>query len=78
MTAKWNRKKYSLEVFCLHHSSKYSQLVEVAQHAQLKLPNNHTCVGYLLDTMGNQDADLRATITHIRKNTQAAHDSFEN
>ena len=36
MTAKWNGKKYSLEVICSHHRSKYTQLVEASQHVRHK------------------------------------------
>ena len=77
MTAKWNGKKYSLEVFCSHHRNKHSQLVEAAQNVQFQVPDEHTRVGYLLDNIEHQDADLRASIAQIRTNSQGTRNDFE-
>ena len=77
MTAKWNGKKYSLEVFCSHHRNKHSQLVEAAQNVQFQVPDEHTRVGYLLDNIEHQDANLRASIAQIRTNAQGTRNDFE-
>ena len=77
MTTKWNGKKYSLELYCSHHRSKHSQLVEASQHVQYQVPDEHTRVGYLLDNIEHQDADLRAAIAQIRTNAQGTRDDFE-
>ena len=74
---KVEREKYSLELFCSHHRSKHSQLVEAAQHVQFQVPDEHTRVGYLLDNIEHQDADLRAAIAQIRTNAQTTRDDFE-
>ena len=77
MTAKWNGKKFSLEGFCSSHRSKYTQLVEAAQHVSHQVPNGHTRVGYLIDNIEHSDADLRAAIAQVRTNSQGARDDFE-
>lgn len=68
MTAKWNGKKFSLESFCSSHRSKYTQLVEAAQHVSHQVPNGHTRVGYLIDNIEHSDADLQAAIAQVRTN----------
>ena len=77
MSTKWNGKQYSLELYCSHHRSKHSQLVEAAQHVPFQVPDEHTRVGYLLDNIEHQDADLRAAIAQIRTNAQGTRDDFE-
>ena len=77
MTAKRNGKKISLEGFCSSYRSKYTQLVEAAQHVSHQVPNGHTRVGYLIDNIEHSDADLRAAIAQVRTNSQGARDDFE-
>ena len=77
MTAKWNGKKYSVEVFCSYHRNKHSQLVEAAQNVQFQVPDEHTRVGYFLDNIEHQDADLRASIAQISTNAQGTRNDFE-
>ena len=77
MTTKWNGKNYSLEVFCSQHRSKNPQLMEASLHVQFQVPDEHTRVGYLIDNIDHQDADLRAAIAQIRTNSSGARDKFD-
>ena len=51
--------------------------MEAAHHVQFQVPDEHTRVGYLLDNIEHQDADLRAAIAQIRTNAQGTRDDFE-
>ena len=44
--------------------------MEAAQKVQFQVPDEHTRVGYLLDNIEHQDADLHATIGQIFTNAQ--------
>jgi len=77
MNSQWNGKSYILEKFLGHHRSEYVQLEEVAMHVNIQLPTPHTIVGYLLENINNNDADLRATLSSIRINTDNMRGKFE-
>ena len=77
MPTKWNGKDYSLEVFCSHHRSKHSQLVESSLHFQYQVPDEHTRVVYLIDNIEHQDVDLRAVIAQIRTNSSGTRNDFD-
>ena len=34
-------------------------------HVAFQLPNEHTCVGFILDGIGNDDAGLQAAIANV-------------
>ena len=74
---KWNGKVYSLDKFCSLHRNAYVALEEAAIHVNFQLPTDHTRVGYLIDNITNQDADLRAAIGSIRLNQDNMRDDFE-
>lgn len=78
MNTKWNGQTYSLEKFCNHHRSRFVNLEEAKNHVDFQLPTAHTRVGYLLDNITNNDADLRAAIANIRQNVNDTRSDFEN
>ena len=78
MNTKWNGLTYSLEKFCNHHRSRFVNLEEAKNHVDFQLPTAHTRVGYLLDNITNDDADLRAAIANIRQNVNDTRSDFEN
>ena len=77
VSAKWNGKKYSLDSFISQHRGKYQQLVEASHHVKFQLPNEHTRVSNLIDSIENSDAALQAAIANIRQNTNGMRDDFE-
>ena len=77
ISAKWNGKKYALDSFISQHRSKYQQLEEASQHVQFQVPNEHTRVGYLIDSIDNADAALQAAIASVRQNSNDTRDNFE-
>ena len=77
MSAKWNGKKYSLDTFISQHQGKYQQLVEAPHHVKFQLPNKHTRVSNLIDSIENSDAALQAAIANIRHNANGMRDNFE-
>ena len=78
MNTKWNGMTYSLEKFCNQHRSRFVNLEEAKNHVDFQLPTSHTRVGYLLDNITNDDADLRAAIANIRQNVNNTRSDFEN
>jgi hypothetical protein len=78
MNTKWNGLTYSLEKFCNNHRSRFVNLEEAKNHVDFQLPTAHTRVGYLLDNITNDDADLRAAIANIRQNVNDTRSDFEN
>ena len=77
ISAKWNGKKFSLDLFISQHHSKYQQLVEASQHVKFQLPNEHTRVSNLIDVIENSDAALQAAVASIRQNSQGVRADFE-
>ena len=78
MNTKWNGLTYSLEKFCNQHRSRFVNLEEAKNHVDFQLPTAHTRVGYMLDNITNDDADLRAAIANIRQNVNDTRSDFEN
>ena len=69
-TRKWRgQNNYSLEKFCQHHRAAYVSMVSCSQHVEFQLPNGHTRVGYLLDAIENNDAQLQAAMANVRDDT---------
>ena len=77
MNTKWTGQNYSLEKFCNHHRSRFVNLEEAKNHVDFQLPTAHTRVGYLIDNVTNNDADLRAAIANIRQNVNDTRSDFE-
>ena len=77
MNNKWNGRQYSLEKFTGLHRSAYVMLEEASLHVNFQLPTNHSRVGYLLDNITCQDADLRAALASIRVNINNMRDDFD-
>ena len=46
-------------------------------HVEFQVPNDHTRVTYLIDSIGNQDAALQAAVASIRQNIKQIRDDFE-
>ena len=77
ISAKWTGKKYALDSFISQHRSKFQQLQEAATHVEFQVPNEHTRVTYLIDSITNTDAALQAAIANIRQNANNSRDNFE-
>lgn len=77
ISAKWTGKKYALDSFISQHRSKFQQLQEAATHVEFQVPNEHTRVTYLIDSITNSDAALQAAIANIRQNANESRDDFE-
>ena len=69
-TRKWRgQNNYSLEKFCQHHHAVYVSMVACSQHVNFQLPNGHTRVGYLLDAIEINDAQLQAALANVCDDT---------
>lgn len=77
MNNKWNGRQYSLEKFTGLHRSAFVMLEEASLHVNFQLPTAHSRVGYLLDNITCQDADLRAALASIRVNTNNMRNDFD-
>ena len=44
-------------------------MVSCAEHVEIQLPNGHTRVGYLLDAIENNDAQLQAVMANVQDDT---------
>jgi len=77
ISAKWTGKKYALDSFISQQRAKYQQLEEASTHVEFQVPNAHTRVTYLIDSIDNQDAALQAAVASIRQNTNQTRDDFE-
>ena len=66
-----------MDSYIYQHLGKYQQLVEVSHHVKFQLPNEHTRVSNLIDSIEYSDAAFQATIAIIRQNTNGMRDDFE-
>jgi hypothetical protein len=57
---------YSLERHAAQHRNAYVSLVACAEHVAYQLPNEHSRVGYLLDSIQNNDPGLQAAMANVR------------
>ena len=69
MSTKWDGRTYGIKKFTGLHRTAYVFLEEAALHVDFQLPTQHSRVGFLLDNITNQDADLIAALASIRVNT---------
>ena len=58
----------SLETFIAMHRNSYQQMLSASQHVPQQLPNEFSCVGFLLDNIQTTDANLSAAIASIKQN----------
>jgi hypothetical protein len=64
---KWKgQSNYTLERHAAQHRSAYVSLEACAEHVDYQLPNQHSRVGYLLDSIQNNDPGLQAAMANIR------------
>ena len=64
---KWKgQSNYSLERHCAQHRNAYVSLVACAEHIAYQLPNEHSRVGYLLESIQNNDPGLQAAMANVR------------
>jgi hypothetical protein len=71
-TRKWKgQSNYLLERHTQQHRNAYVSMTACAQHVDYQLPNELTRVGYLLDSIENNDAGLQAAMGAIRNDKQA-------
>ena len=58
---------FALERHCNQHRNAYVQMEAAGTHVPYQLPNGHTRVGYLLDSIETSDAELQASMASIRQ-----------
>ena len=64
---KWKgQSNYTLERHAAQHRNAYVSLEACAEHVAYQLPNEHSRVGYLLDSIQNNDPGLQAAMANIR------------
>ena len=68
-TCVWKgQSNFSLEKFIAQHRNAFVSMQACAEHIQYQLPNGHSRVGFLLDTIQTSDASLQAAMASIRTN----------
>ena len=66
---KWNgQSNYSLEKHCQAHRSAYNSIVEAAMHIPYEVPNEHSRVSFLLESLNCKDPELLAATAFIKQN----------
>jgi hypothetical protein len=71
-TIKWKgQSNSSFERHAAQHRNSYVSLVACAEHADYQLPNEHSPVGYLLDSIQNNDPGLQAAMASVRSSKGA-------
>jgi hypothetical protein len=71
-TRRWKgQSNFLLERHTQQHRNAYVSMTACAQHVDYQLPNEHTRVGYLIDSIKNNDAGLQATLGAIRNDKGA-------
>lgn len=77
---KWKgQSNYSLERHAAQHRNAYVSLVACAEHVDYQLPNEHSRVGYLLESIQNNDPGLQAAMANVRtsKGADGMRSNFE-
>ena len=62
---------YGLEKHCAAHRHAYVQLQAAAERVGCQLPNEHSRVGYLIDSVQNNDPGLQAALANVRSDKGA-------
>ena len=57
---------YGLEKHCAAHRHAYVQIQAASEHIEYQLPNEHSRVGYLIDSIQNNDPGLQAGLANVR------------
>jgi hypothetical protein len=71
-TIKWKgQSNYSLERHAAQHRNSYVSLVACTEHVNYQLPNDNSRVGYLLDSIQNNDPGLQAAMVNVRSSKGA-------
>ena len=68
---------YGLEKHCAAHRHAFVQLQAAAERVEYQLPNAHSCVGYLLDSIQNNDPGLQAALANVRSDRAGMRGDFE-
>ena len=64
---KWKgQSNYTLERHAAQHRNAYVSLEACTEHVSYQLPNEHSRVGYLLDSIQNNDPGLQAAMANVR------------
>ena len=67
-TRKWKgQNNFPLDSFVAQHRSAFVSLTSCSQHVTVQLPMEHSCIGYLLDGIKNNDAGLQAAMAAVRR-----------
>eukprot|EP00980_Cylindrotheca_fusiformis_P014393 scaffold3830_cov85-Cylindrotheca_fusiformis.AAC.5 len=61
---------YVLERHCAKHRDAYVQMQAASEHVTFQLPDEHTRVTYLLDSIETNDASLQAAIASVKQDEQ--------
>ena len=64
---KGSNSNYPLELFVQQHRGALAAMQSCEVHVDFQLPNDHTCVGYLLDAIECDDAALLAVIANVEE-----------
>ena len=57
---------FPLEGFIVQHCNAYIYMQQCDEHVEYQLPNEHTCVGYLLEEIQSPDPGLQVAMASIR------------
>ena len=68
---------YGLEKHCAAHRHAFVQLQAAAERVEYQLPNAHSRVGYLLDSIQNNDPGLQAGLANVRSDRAGMRGDFE-
>ena len=70
MLKKWKSSQNSpLDKFVASHRNAYVQLQACAEHVEYQLPNAHSRVGYILEAIESDDAQLQAAMANVIDDT---------
>ena len=62
---------YKLENHIRQHRTAFVNMTSAAQHVEYQLPNEHTRVGYLLDSIETSDVKLQAAMANVNSDEAA-------
>ena len=70
-------KAHTLEKHSDRHQAAFVSLSEATDHVSHQIPNNHTRVGYLIDSIDSKDAEVFSGLAAIRQDDQGMRENFE-
>ena len=61
--------KLIFEIFIAHHRNAYVSMQQCAKHVDFQLPNEHTCITYIIDGIQCNCAPLQSAMSLVRNYT---------